>query len=276
MRRSLQVRNAEKRTRALGIAALAVVGLTLNGAGGIGAVRQGKFALEESARKDLRDIQSFTFRIEDLAARVEVTKYVPDALEKVGPDFKRTYALRNLTFQYKQPNKIRMEGKSAVLGSATLIMNGTKLYYSVPKLRLKKTEDLERSPSRRQSLLEYGGLLSPETLRFMEAKYVHEEMLDGLPMSIFDLTYKGVESGSHFRVWFDQKTRIARKRVWLDRDNRSRATFSYEEPKEIGSGIWLPTRIEIKNADGEIGATTSFHDVKLNQGVSESVFAILQ
>ncbi|HZT44021.1 MAG TPA: outer membrane lipoprotein-sorting protein [Chthonomonadaceae bacterium] len=222
------------------------------------------------------DIAHFTTRIQDLQTSVRVTQCDPGALEKIGPDFKQTYSIRNLTFLYKHPDKIRLEGHSPTLGTAVMILNGATRYFSVPRLRVKKTEDLESTPSRRQSLLEYGGLLSADTLRFMKGRFVRLETVDGSPADVFDLTYQGLASGSHYRLWIDPRTDVTLKRAWYDRNNNLKATFYYEQPQEVSTNVWLPSRIEVKNAEGAIAAVTTLSDVKVNQGLPDSLFSISQ
>ena len=225
---------------------------------------------------EANDIARFTTRIADLQTTVRVTECDPSALEKIGQDFKQTYSIRHLTFLYKNPDKIRLEGHSPTLGTALMILNGATRYFSVPRLRVKKTEDLESTPTRRQSLLEYGGLLSADTLSFMKGQFVRQETVNGSPADVFDLTYQGVASGSHYRLWIDPRTDVTLKRAWYDLHNNLKATFFYEEPREVSTHVWLPSRIEVKNAEGATAAVTTLSDVKVNQGLPDSLFSISQ
>src|SRR5262249_54936130 len=97
------------------------------------------------AGPDARDLAALTTRVKDIQATVHVTKFEAKELEKIGRDFGTPYRLRTLLLQYKQPDKLRLEGKSPTLGTALLIMNGTTRYFAVPKLRVRKTEDLENA-----------------------------------------------------------------------------------------------------------------------------------
>jgi outer membrane lipoprotein-sorting protein len=220
------------------------------------------------------DISAFTTKLNDMEASVQVTKFDAQELEKISRDFSATYRLRNLTFHYKQPDKLRLEGRSPTLGTALLILNGATRYYSVPKLKLQKTEDLAKSPSKRQSLLEYGGLISPGTLRFMQGHFVREETLDGQTTAVFDLTYQNLTNSAHFRLWIDPKTRITVKREWYDKENKLVATFTYLDPKQVADDLWLPTRAEVKNADGVTAASTAYSDVRVNQGLDDDLFTV--
>lgn len=221
------------------------------------------------------DIHTLITKLDDLDATLKVTKYEPAELEKIGSDFKTTYSLRNLDLQFKQPDKLRLEGHSATRGSAVLILNGTTRFYSVPKFNLKKSEDLSNAPGKRQSLLEYAGLVVPDTLRFMQAQYVKTEVADGAEMAVFDMTYQGQGAGSsHYRIWVDTRTHITTRREWYDSANKLKATFSYLEPHEVTAGVWLPNRLEVKNADGMVAAEVAFSDAKANQKLPDSLFEI--
>ncbi len=226
------------------------------------------------AKADAPAIIGFTSKIEDLQAAVSVTKFEPTEMEKIGKDFGAPYRIRHLTLQYKQPDKIRLEGKSPTLGTALMIVNGAARYVTIPKLRLRKTENFGNAPGKRQSLLEYCGLLSPDTLRFMQGRFVRQETLDEQTTLVFDLTYQGTERGAHYRLWIDPKTRVTLKREWYDRDNTLRATFAYLDAQEVAPNLWLPTRVEVRNAEGAVAAITTYSGVKINQGLDDSRFAI--
>lgn len=238
-----------------------------------GISRAGGAAEKKAASSDLHQIANLATKLDDLQATVRVTKLDSKELEKIGRDFSFTYRIHTLTLQYKQPDKMRLTGKFPALGEARIIVNGTTRLFDVPRFE-KKVEDLEKSPSKRQSLLEYGGLVAPETLRFMQGSFVKQETLDGHEALVFDMTYQGVTAGSHYRVWIDPETRITIKREWYNREDKLKATFLYLEPREVEKGIWLPSRVEVKNADGVTAATTTLDDIKVNQGISDSLFTI--
>jgi outer membrane lipoprotein-sorting protein len=228
---------------------------------------------------EARDIREFVTPLKDLETTVKVTKIDSKELKKIGGDFATNYAvfrnLRTLSLLYKSPNKILLEGKSSLLGEAVLIINGPQRFFAAPKIGQRKHENLEKEPVRRQSLLEYGGLLSADTLGFMRAKFVHEETLNSTPTLIYDLTYQN-GSASYYRLWIDPKTRLIRKRAWYDGENRLRATFCYEDVKEVAEGVYLPGRCDILNADGTTAGSMTYTGAKINQGVSDTLFDLTQ
>lgn len=218
------------------------------------------------------DITQYATHIGDLQADVAVTTYNSDALERIGVDFKNIYSMRHLRFDYKQPDKLRLEGHSPVLGTALLVLNGSTRFYNVPRLHLRKVEDLVDSPAKRLSLLEYSGLLAADTLQFMRAHYVGVAPLDGQDMAVYDMTYQTSGQHSHYRLWIDPRTHITLRRDWFDLDNKLRATFRYSAPSEVTSGNWVPTQVEVRDSDGTVAATTQFSELKVNQGLSDTLF----
>ena len=235
-----------------------------------------KAATAARSAADAAALADLTTNITDLQATMHMQKCDKNEMEKIGGDFARSYQfqglLRAVTLEYKQPDKLRLSGKG-LLGKASIIMNGPLRCIRVPT-QAKKVEDLTDTPGKRQSILEYGGLLAPETLTFMQGKFAREETLDGQPTSVFDLTYRGAATGSHYRVWFDTKTRLTVKREWYGLEGKLKATFYYQNPKEVANGIWLPTQVEVKNAEGVSAAITTLDDMKVNQGLSDDLFTI--
>ncbi len=227
-------------------------------------------------RGESHDISSHFTKMDDLEAALKVTRYEPLELEKISPDFKTTYSVRNLNLQFKNPDKLRLEGRSATRGTALMILNGPVRFYSVPKFKLKKSEDLSNAPAKRQSLLEYGGLVVPETLRFMQAQFVKNETLQGANTTVFDLKYLASENGPHYRVWIDDRTHITSKREWYDSANKLKATFLYLDPQEVSAGVWLPGRLEVKNAEGTVAAEVTITEAKTNQKLPDSLFDTTQ
>lgn len=240
---------------------------------------QGAFATSPTIAAAAHDIGSMTTAIDDMEVSFKVGQLDSKELAKIGRDFAFStgmqYRLKNLTLQYKKPDKIRLTGQLPAFGEALLILNGPTRYYKVPRLQ-KRVENLEKSPASRLSMLEYSGILSPDTLSFMKGTFVRTDKQDGKDMLVYDMNYQGPTSGIHYRLWFDPVTHINTKREWIDGDNKLKATFLYSEPKEVKPGVWLPTRIEVKNADGMTAAVTSLEDVKIDQGLSDDLFTIEQ
>ena len=68
---------------------------------------------------------------------------------------------------YLQPDRLRLDGNSPTRGTALMVLNGAALFADVPRFNIHITQNLEKTPSRRQSTLELEGILSPDTLSYL-------------------------------------------------------------------------------------------------------------
>lgn len=230
--------------------------------------------ITQGARAENRSIRDFVTPCKEMEAKITVSQLDAKEMEKIGKDFSVTYRLRNMHLLFRNPDKLRIEATSRVFGEALLILDGARRFYAVSKLGIRKVENLEKEPAKRQSLLEYGGQLSEGTLQFMEGSFLKEERVGEVQTLLYSLKYTGVTGGSYYHVWIDPTTKVTLKRVWFDAQDKVKATFLYSEVKELGNGIWVPSRCEIKNGEGVTGAVLDFSDVKVEGGLNSSLFEI--
>lgn len=212
-----------------------------------------------------------TAKVNDVQASVNVEKADQEELKKIGRDFGMAYKLKSIVMRFKKPSKLRMEGK---IGSspALYIVNGQTRFYSLPQIGIKKKDDLGASPGRRYSLLELG-LISSQEASDAKAKYLREESMGDKPAHVFEVGYRGDDTMKYV-LWVDPSSHVILKRDWLDGAGKLKATFNYREVKEVSSGVWVPTRIEIVNSEGNVAGITTYSEVKVNQGIPDSLFEI--
>lgn len=220
------------------------------------------------------DIAKMLVPLNDLEATVKISKIDSVELEKMGSELKVLYSIRKLVFQYKSPDKLRLEGHSTMRGRATMILNGSMRYYEVPKFMLKKTENLENKPEKRQSLLEFAGLISKGTLVFMRSQFIKEELLEGTNANVYELKYLKEQNCSYFKVWFDSLRKNVLKREWFDGNGKLRAIFRYNNAREITLGVWLPTQVEVTNNNGKLVGVLTLSEILVNQGAADELFQI--
>ena len=208
--------------------------------------------------------------VADLQATVTATRADQAELRKINKDFGMAYRLKSVTMHFKRPGKLRMEGRIGQ-ESALYIVNGSTRYYSIPKFNIKSRDDLGSSPGKRYSLLELG-IISRGDDSGVQARYLRPEPVDGASCHVFDLIYKGDDS-LRYALWIDPLTRVIRKREWYDSAGKLRATFLHLNPKEISPGVWMPTRLEIRNGEGVLAATLEYTDIKVNQNLDDALFS---
>ena len=116
--------------------------------------------------------------------------------------------------------------------------------------------------------------MSPGTLQFMDSKLLREEQVGDRDTLVYEMRFQGEEKNSFYRIWIDKLTRVTVKREWLDAVGKLRATFLYLDAQEVAPGIWLPTKLEVKNSEGISAAVLALSDIKANQGLSDVPFAL--
>lgn len=217
-------------------------------------------SIEDYVQKDLKDA---TF----VAKKVRATQR---ELQKINDDFGMSYRFDSIKFSYKEPFKLRAEAKVEET-SALYIVNGTIQVFRVPRLKVNSKQSLANSPGRRQTPLDFGVLTPALFNGFMNAKYVRQDRATGA--QVFDLTYANSDDTSRHRVWVDPEKGITTRREWFNQPGDQIATFFYEKP-EKSNGVWVPTRMTVKNTDDKVAGITEYSSIKINQGLPESLFEL--
>lgn len=190
-------------------------------------------------------------------------------LSKINKDFGQSYRFDYTNVKIKEPMMLRLDTKVEDTG-VTYIINGASLHFRVGGI--KRTENLSRSPGRRQTPLDFG-LLTPSMFKdLFVAKFVRVDRATN--DYVFDLTYetKFNDTARH-RVWIDPQKKFTTKREWYNQQGRQIATFYYDEPK-FADGMWLPTRLTVKNMDNRVAGVTEYEAVRINSGLSAELFRI--
>lgn len=214
-----------------------------------------------------------TPRLEDLAARnvtdLEATVKVERAeigeLQKISRDWAILYQLRDVTVRYKEPDKVRMENRVGLF-----ILNDPHRYLRVPALGLTRRDDLGESLSRRYSLFDLG-VITQRAATLLQSRFLRTEGAPDGRIEVFEVCYRGNDS-ARYVVWIDPKRHVVVKRQWFDGDGTLRAEFQYQAPAECAPGVWVPTRVLVRNGSGTLAGITAYHDVRVNQGLSEDLF----
>jgi outer membrane lipoprotein-sorting protein len=189
-------------------------------------------------------------------------------LLKINKDFGQSYRFDSSRVYFKEPFKMRAEAHVEDT-NVIYVINGTDLSIKIPNVKLPK-QNLAKAPGRRQSLMDFG-ILTPSLMSGLlnaEFKRIDRETGDG----VFDLTYKSdMDDASRYRVWIDRSKKYITKREWFNQWTRQLATFYYLNPVEV-NGVWVPTRLEVKNVDNVIAGITKIEAIKVNTGISDSLF----
>jgi len=216
------------------------------------------------------NIQSFVqTNLQDATFTAHVDKSSEAELKKINKDFGQSYRFPLTTIRYKEPFKLRLE---ATTEDTTIlyILNGTTQFFKIPRINIKQKTDLSMHPGRRQTPLDFG-LLTPALFDgLFDAKFVRWDRATG--NAVFDLTYPAkYDDTTRHRIWIDPQKKYVTKREWYNQPGRQIATFYYENPKSEG-GVWMPTKLTVKNVDDKIAGQTTYDSLKVNTGIADSMF----
>lgn len=193
-------------------------------------------------------------------------------LQRINRDFAQSYRFDNSTVQYKEPMMLRLESRVEDQ-SILYIINGATRTVRIPKANFNTRENLARAPGKRQTPFDFG-LLTPSLFRnFMVAKFIRRDRATN--DLVFDFFYENQNDDStRHRVWVDPDKKVISRREWYSQNGGHLvATFVYEEPKQY-SGVWVPTRVSVRNAANKVAGVTEYASVRVNTGLADSLFAV--
>ncbi|HWD41955.1 MAG TPA: outer membrane lipoprotein-sorting protein [Fimbriimonas sp.] len=216
-------------------------------------------------------IEDFTQRdFHDISLTARVVKADQRELGKINHDFGNAYRFSSTHVEAKEPFMLRLDAKAEET-NVQFILNGTKQLMRIPRVNFRQKRDLTHNPGERQTLLDFG-LLTPTLFESLfQAKFVRNDRETG--DAVFDVTYRDPEDTSRSRIWVDRSKHMVTKREWYNQPGRQLATFYYLNPEHI-SGIWVPTKLEVKNVDGVVAGITQYDAIKVNSGIADSQFKV--
>jgi outer membrane lipoprotein-sorting protein len=210
-------------------------------------------------------------KLDDFSAVMRVRQHDDNAGRKIHKDFGLIYKLKgDVQVRYKEASKLRLDAHVGA-SNATLINNGSIQYVRFAGLRDRR--DLGKEPGKRKTLLDVG-MISASYLEYTEAQFLGARPVDGVMCAVFNITYRDKNDSSHRVVWIDPKTRITVKREEYSQKGKLNATFYYKDPQEVVPDIWFPTRIEAWNNEGQKAGETGYQNIKVNQGLPETLFQL--
>lgn len=211
-------------------------------------------------------------RLTDASFTAQVDRAVIAELRKINNDFASAYRVKSTDVKLKEPFKMRLE--SNVEGNRILfVLNGANRVFRVSPAGISQRENLSKSPGKRQTLFDYG-LLTPSLFQnFFTAKFVRMDRATN--MAVFDVTYvPSLDDTTRHRIWVDPTRKYVTRREWYSQvDGRLMATFEYAEPKQY-SGIWIPTKLTVNNAERKFAGSMSYSNVQVNTGLADSLFTL--
>lgn len=209
--------------------------------------------------------------LKDASFTATVVKAQQRELQKINKDFANSYRFDYTDVRLKEPFKLRLESK-ADDQMIVFILNGATRMFRISPSGINKKDNLSKSPGKRQTVFDFGLITPSLFIDLMDAKFVRTDRATGQP--VFDITYqKGLNDDSRHRIWVDPDKKIVTKREWYSQNGSKplMAIFLYKNPQKF-NGIWIPTLLEVQNAEGKFAGSTRYESIKVNSGLKDSLF----
>jgi outer membrane lipoprotein-sorting protein len=215
-------------------------------------------------------------KLDDFTANIHLVRYDANAGRRINKDFGTIYefmkkATGDMKLTYKEADMLRVDGRFGPR-SASYIVNNTDQWVRYPALGINTHADLGQSPGKRKTLLDVG-LISDDYLSYTEAEYINNRPVDNVMCAVFRISYKDKNlDTSHRLVWVDPKTKVTLKREEYSQVGKLLSIWYYHNPQEVAPGIFMPESIEVDDSEGKLAGETAYRNIKVNQGVAESLF----
>lgn len=238
----------------------------------IGVCLTSHTAARAQAAGPSQDINDYVCaKLDDFSAVMKVVQHDDQAGAKIEKSFSLIYNLKgDVKVRYKEENKLRLDARVKT-SDVIFVVNGTRQIVLAKSMGLNSTTNLGPNPGKRKTLLDVG-MLSAGYLAYSNAEYKGQVTYAGVNCAKFRLWYKDKTDTSFRLVWIDPKTKITLKREDYSQKGKLNATYTYQDPREIEHGIWFPTHVSAINNEGQKAGELSYNNVKVNQGIDDSVF----
>ena len=225
-----------------------------------------------AARADIKSaISQATHGFRDVTLTCKVLYADHAELKKIGKDFNKSYEFNTTTVRFKAPDKMKMEGKLGLVRAAVVI-NGDRKATMIPAIRYSKKENISDEPHKRQTDIDIGIATGSLWRDYTVTSTVEERGANG---PVYKITF--VRQNSHEKkhvCWIDAKTLKLLKVEKYESDGSLKSRYIYSKHSLIDGAVWVPGRIDVYNQEGKLAGTTAYENIRINTGISDSVFKI--
>jgi hypothetical protein len=206
--------------------------------------------------------------LSDISMVGTVTYKDKRAIAKIDSSYARLYDFKSARIFFKDPDKLRMEGKLGMV-RFEYIINGWSKIIRAPTVRFTKREDFTGDPAKLQDAFDIG-IVTPALWRNRRIEVIDDP--EAAKNGEIKLRLHWPKGDMILLAWLDEKE------LWLKRFEKRTASGElqlkavYLNPRKPGGVIWMPTTVELYASDGEKAGATEYTDIKVNSGLSDSLF----
>ncbi|MBI2841815.1 MAG: hypothetical protein HYX78_00275 [Armatimonadetes bacterium] len=226
-------------------------------------------ASSKSAEEFRKRLSAATSSVKDVQATMVIT---PVSISDAGEINKGVlqfldHGFREASIWFQRPDNYKIQGKSKGV-DVTYILSGNKKQVLVPALMLKTIDDLSDDIAKKQSTLDVG-FASDLLWRDNAVSLISESK----GTAKLKLVPRGTENQRHEFVWLDSKSLKMLKRERYGGDGSLKSRYIYTNHRTFGK-IPIATLVKAYAPDGGYAGTISYNNLRVNTGISESLFII--
>ena len=209
-----------------------------------------------------------TKAFKDIVMTITITAKNKEALESVEPNFTRMYEFKSAVISFKNPDKIKTEGKLGMVRFEYIINGFTKIVRS-PTIRLNQITKFPDEPAKIQDAFDIG-LICAAIYKNRKIEVVEDPQAQMNNEIKIRLYYPN--STMRYYAWLDGQN------LWLKRFEKRNAyevlkvRYEFTNPKNIDNIIWIPTRTEMYAPDGRKAGISETINMKVNVGLDDKIF----
>lgn len=211
--------------------------------------------------------------LKDLTAELEVVSKNDAELRKIGKGYADAYSVQKKNFWYKEPGKVRFEGKKGLI-TFRMITNGDRKMTQMSFPPIKDVDDLKKDPGKADAISDIG-ILTPDWLPDHDYVWNRTEKKDGRTLEVFQYWDKRDPRYKH-TIWIDPATKTIAEHIAHHRAKRLagfKKRFVFSKVQQI-SGVWVPTEVTIYSPSNKAAGTMRYDSIKINTGIPDSLFKI--
>ena len=214
-------------------------------------------------------LQKYASPIKDIHVKSSVERRDMDALKKISNEFAQSYRFAGSEMYYKEPGKLKIISKAGLLDVSYVINGNTKV---VRAIGIHKTIDITHSPGQLQGAFVVG-LLTPSWLDLMNITSKGSAKIDGRNTLVYEAHFIEEPRGAYYKFFVDPARKYVVRQEQFYGEGRLKMTTRFLNPVNQ-KGFWLPTKTEVLNAEGKLGAVTKMQILGINTGLPDSLFAL--
>lgn len=226
-------------------------------------------SLPAAAANLQEQVKQETRKFRDMTATMLPEKINQQVLIKMGKSFSRSYEFKRATITFKDPDKFKIEGAIGLI-RVQYIMNGEIRTVRIPSVHYSRKDDLSDESGKTQTCLDMG-IVTDGLWASYNVRQIDTENTDSGPVIVLELARIG-DPRRNQKIWVDGKNFCLLKREKYRNEGDMKVRYVYKDHKMLDGVVWAPMKTELYDRNGKLAAVSVMRNVKVNTGVSDSIF----